>query len=641
MNFFEQQDKARSKTARLVIMFLAGIIGLAIIAFVAVFMGYILLIGDGYYVEEEAFSIALTFTIVFVIILLLATWIKISQLRRGGGPQVAKELGGILLEEGNLDKIEQVSQHKLKVLMNINKEMALASGVPVPNLYLIDDEGVNAFAAGYTPLNSVIGVTSGAVNSLNREELQGVIAHEYSHILNGDVKINLRFAGILFGLTVIYYIGEFLLRIIGRGTRSRSSKKRGGGIGGVLVVIAIVCFVIGLIGRLFANIIGSLVSKQREFLADASAVQFTRNPNGIANALNKIRSGFGSEVTSASCSKFSHMFFNIPTKSSGFSALFGTHPPLTERIKRIDPTFDFSKAYNDKNAKAPTEKKGEKDNKEFLANVTGAIIATQVGNVQAVNIKKASDILKKLPDKLLNYASQKKDAIPLLYAMIMAASKQTKLIGTTQKRIISEKHGSDISFRGLEDKTHLLKKLELDYWLPLLNLIIPNIKQLSEKEKNLVSSCVKGLALADRKISTFEIAVIQILKSALNDKDDNLGSNNEVIECMSISRVVSFIASKGNMSKDNVKKAIEKGLSECKSSPIFKNHSSKLLPISEVTPEEVLKSLEILSNSTFKKKEVCLSAFSETINFDKKKTTEEKELQYAIFEALGCPHPKV
>ena len=171
MNFFEQQDKARSKTARLVIMFLIGLVGLAIIAFVAVFMGYILLLGDGYNVEEEAFSIALTFTIVFVIILLLATWIKISQLRRGGGPQVAKELGGILLEEGNLDKIEQVSQHKLKVLMNINKEMALASGVPVPNLYLIDDEGVNAFAAGYTPLNSVIGVTSGAVNSLNREEL--------------------------------------------------------------------------------------------------------------------------------------------------------------------------------------------------------------------------------------------------------------------------------------------------------------------------------------------------------------------------------------------------------------------------------------------------------------------------------------
>ena len=641
MNFFEQQDKARSKTARLVAMFLIGIVVLAIIAFFAVFMGYVLFLGDGYNIEEEAFTFALLFTLVFVIILLLATWIKISQLRKGGGPQVAKELGGILLEEGNLDKIEHVSHHKLKVLMNINKEMALASGVPVPNLYLIEDDGVNAFAAGYTPLNSVIGVTSGAVNSLNREELQGVIAHEYSHILNGDVKINLRFAGILFGLTVIYYIGEFLLRILGRGSRRRSSKKEGGGLGAVLIIIAIACFVIGIIGRLFANIIGSLVSKQREFLADASAVQFTRNPNGIANALNKIRSGFGSEVTSASSSKFSHMFFGIPAKSSGFSALFGTHPPLTDRIKRIDPTFDFSKAYGDQKKPAEPAKKVKKDNKGFIENVTGAIIATQAGNVQAENIKKAGKILKKIPDKLLDYASKKTEAIPLIYALIMAGSKQTKLIGSIQKRIISEKYGKEISFKGIEEKTEAIKKLELGFRLPLLNLIIPKIKQLSEKEKSLVNFCVKGLALADGKISTFEIAVIQILKSALNDKDDNFGLNNEEAECRSISRVICFIASKGNMNEVNTKKAIEKGLSECKGSTLFSRYSNKLVPLGEVTPEDVLRSLEILSNSTFKKKEVCLNAFSETINFDKNITTEEKELQYAIFEALGCPHPKM
>ena len=630
MNFFEQQDKARSKTARLVVMFLIGIVVLAIIAFFAVFMGYVLFLGDGYNVEEEAFTFALLFTLVFVIILLLATWIKIYQLRRGGGPQVAKELGGILLEEGNLDKIEHVSQHKLKVLMNINKEMALASGVPVPNLYLIEDEGVNAFAAGYTPLNSVIGVTSGAINSLNREELQGVIAHEYSHILNGDVKINLRFAGILFGLTVIYYLGWFLLRTLGRWTIRRISKKDGGVLLAVLIIIAIPLFVIGIIGRLFANIIGSLVSKQREFLADASAVQFTRNPNGIANALNKIRSGFGSKLTSASSSKFSHMFFGSPAKSSIFSALFGTHPPLTDRIKRIDPTFDFSKAYGD-----------QKTNKDFIENVTGAIIAAQAGNVQVVNIKKACEILKKIPDKLLDYASKKTEAIPLLYALIMAGSKQTKLIGSIQKRIISEKYGNDISFKGLEEKTESIKKLDLGFRLPLLNLIIPIIKQLTEKEKSLVNFCVKGLALADGKISTFEIAVIQILKSALNDKDDDFGSNNEDAECMSISRVVCFIASKGNMNQVNTKKAIEKGLSECKNSPIFSKHSSKFVPLSEVKPEDVLKSLETLSKSIFKKKEVCLNAFSETIKFDKKITTEEKELQYAIFEALGCPHPKI
>ncbi len=638
MNFFEQQDKARSKTVRLVGLFLVGIVALGIIAFLAVYLGFITIFEeDYYYIEEEAFSFAVLFTVVFVIILLLATWIKIIQLRRGGGTQVAKELGGILLEEGNLENIGDVPQHKIKMLKNINKEMALASGVPVPNLYLIEDKGINAFAAGYSPLNSVIGVTSGAINALTREELQGVIAHEYSHILNGDVKINLRFAGIVFGLTVIYYIGEFLLRFSGRGSRRRSNRK--GGAGGIIIIIAIALFVIGLLGRVLANIIGSLVSKQREFLADASAVQFTRNPNGIANALNKIRSGIGSEVISASSGKYSHMFFSIPAKSSGFSA-FGTHPPLTDRIKRIDPTFDFSKSYGDQKSKTPPTKKVKRDNKAFIENVAGAVIATQVGNVQAVNIRKADEILKKIPDQLLSYASKKTEAIPLLYALIMAGSKKTKLIGSIQKRIISEKYGTNLSIRGLEDKTQSIKRLDLGCRLPLLNLIIPSIKQLTEKEKSLVNFCVKGLALADGKISTFEIAVIQILKAALNDKDDNFGSNNENAECLSISRVICFIASEGKMSEVNRKKAIEKGFSVCKSSPIFSKHSSKFVPLNKVTPAEVLKSLETLSNSIFKKKEVYVNAISETINFDKKITTEENELQYAIFEALGCPHPK-
>ena len=641
MNFFEQQDKARSKTTRLVIMFLIGIIALGIIAFMAIFIGYIFIFEDGYNVEEEAFTVASFFTVVLVIVLLLATWIKIAQLRRGGGPQVAKELGGILLEENNIDKIEGVSQHQIKVLMNINKEMALASGVPVPNLYLIKDEGVNAFAAGYTPLNSVIGVTSGAINSLNREELQGVIAHEYSHILNGDVKINLRFAGILFGLTVVYYIGEFLLRLFSRGSRRRSSKKEGGGIAGIVIIIAIAFFVIGLIGRLFANIIGSLVSKQREFLADASAVQFTRNPNGIANALNKIRSGFGSEVSSASSSKFSHMFFGIPSKSSGFSAVFGTHPPLKDRIKRIDPNFDFSKVYGEKKLKGSPSKKVKRDNKGFIENVASAVIATQVGNVQEVNIRKAGEILKKIPDKILAAASKKTEVIPTLYSLIIAGSKKTKLISAIQERIVSEKHGKEFSINALKNKTDVMRQLDISLRLPLLNLIIPYIKQLSENEREKVSYCARGLSLADGTITTFEIAILQILKSALNDKDENFGSNNIENECRSFCVVISFIASKGKMSKTETQKAVEKGLKVCRKSSLFSKVSNKLIPYDEVKPEDVLKSLNTLSNSSFKKKELFLNAFSETINFDKKITMQEKELQVAIFEALGCPHPKV
>ena len=641
MNFFEQQDKARSKTTRLVIMFLIGIIALGIIAFVAIFVGYVFILEDGYNVEEEAFTVASLVTIVLVIILLLATWIKIAQLRRGGGPQVAKELGGILIEESNLDKIDSVSQQKIKVLINVNKEMALASGVPVPNLYLIEDESINAFAAGYRPLNSVIGVTSGAINSLNREELQGVIAHEYSHILNGDVKINLRFAGILFGLTVVFYIGEFLLRVLSRGSRRRSRKKGGGSIAGILIIIAMVCFAIGLLGRLFANIIGSLVSKQREFLADASAVQFTRNPNGIANALNKILSRFGSVVNSASSSNFSHMFFSVPSKSSSFSAVFGTHPPLKDRIKRINPNYDFSKAYRKQKIEDDLQKKVKRTDKGVFENVAGAIIATQVGNVQAVNIQKADEILKKIPDKLLSAASKKAEVIPLLYSLIIAGSKETKLIRTIQERIVYENHGKEISFKALINKTDLMTQLDFSFRLPLLNLIIPYTRQLSENDRDKVCHVARELSLADGTISTFEIAILQILKSALNDKDENFRSNDIENECRSFCTVISFIATKGKMSAIDSKKAVEKGLGVCRKSSIFSKISNKLIPYIEVKPEDVLKSLEILSNSAYMKKEVFLNAFSETINFDNRVTSQEKELQVAIFEAIGCPHPKV
>jgi hypothetical protein len=264
-----------------------------------------------------------------------------------------------------------------------------------------------------------------------------------------------------------------------------------------------------------------------------------------------------------------------------------------------------------------------------------------VGNVEAVNIKNAGEILKKIPAKLLSAASKKTEVIPLLYSLIIAGSKETKLISSIQERIISEKHGKEFSINALKNLTDVMRQLDVSLRLPLLNLIIPYIKQLSENERERVSYCARGLSLADGTITTFEIAILQILKSALNDKDENFGSNDIENECRSLCVVISFIASKGKMSKTETKKAVEKGLGICRKSPIFSKISNKLIPYEEVKPEDVLGSLNTLSNSSFKKKEVFLNAFSETINFDKKVTTQEKELQVAIFEALGCPHPKV
>jgi Zn-dependent protease with chaperone function len=223
-------------------------------------------------------------------------------------------------------------------LLNVVEEMALASGTPTPPVYLMDrEDGINAFAAGFSPNDAVIGVTRGTATRLDRDELQGVIAHEFSHILNGDMRLNLRLMGLLHGILIIGMLGYFILRMsfFSQGRR----RSRDGKDGVPIVVIGAGLAVIGFAGTFFGNLIKAAVSRQREFLADASAVQFTRHPDGIAGALKKI-GGFaqGSSIENPNAPIASHMFFGRAT--SGFNAMFATHPPLAERIRRVDPSWD-------------------------------------------------------------------------------------------------------------------------------------------------------------------------------------------------------------------------------------------------------------------------------------------------------------
>ena len=206
--------------------------------------------------------------------------------------------------------------------------MSIASGVPMPQVFVMDSErGINAFAAGHTTSDAAVCVTRGCIQSLNRDELQGVIGHEFSHILNGDMKMNLRLMGVIFGIVSLVTIGRIFLRC-------RSSGKNAN----PLPIFGLVLILIGAIGAFFANLIQAAVSRQREFLADASSVQFTRNPGGLSSALQKLGS-IGSELDSNHAQEASHMFFGNGLKSSFFNA-FATHPPLAERIKAIDPTWD-------------------------------------------------------------------------------------------------------------------------------------------------------------------------------------------------------------------------------------------------------------------------------------------------------------
>ncbi len=212
-------------------------------------------------------------------------------------------------------------------LLNVVEEMAIASGIPVPQVYLLEDEaGINAFAAGHSTGDAAIGVTRGGMKMLSRDQLQGVIGHEFSHILNGDMRLNLRLMGLIFGILCLTVVGRVLLRT--RGTKNP------------LPLLGLALIVIGGIGVLFGRLIQAAVSRQREFLADAASVQFTRNPDGLAGALKKIGGlSSGSKLESPHAQEASHLFFANGLRSS-VSGLMATHPPLEERIRALDPAFD-------------------------------------------------------------------------------------------------------------------------------------------------------------------------------------------------------------------------------------------------------------------------------------------------------------
>ncbi|HHH14063.1 MAG TPA: hypothetical protein ENJ98_07480, partial [Thiolapillus brandeum] len=339
MDFFAAQDDARRKTRWLIVLFVLAILSLVVLTnlFIMLFAEY----STDYYVQghtpttfwerfdwERFFWIGLGVTAV----ILLGSFIRTLSLR-GGGRVVAEMMGARLVSGNPRDPLE-------RRLLNVVEEMAIASGTPVPQVYVMDqEEGINAFAAGFGTGDAVIAVTRGTLEKLNRAELQGVVAHEFSHIVNGDMRLNIRLIGILFGILMVALIGRLLLRWGAIASHSRSRDSNGGV---PLVVLGLGLLVLGYVGVFFGNLIKASVSRQREYLADASAVQFTREPQGIAGALKKIGGDAqGSLIRHPDAEELSHAYFSEGIHYLfGLNGLFATHPPLEKRILRVDPGWD-------------------------------------------------------------------------------------------------------------------------------------------------------------------------------------------------------------------------------------------------------------------------------------------------------------
>jgi Zn-dependent protease with chaperone function len=438
-------------------------------------------------------------------IISMGSLFKIADLARGGGVGVAESLGGRRIEPATEDFAE-------RRLLNVVEEMAIASGVSVPEVFVLDTEsGINAFAAGFNVDDAAIGVTRGCLEQLSRDELQGVIAHEFSHILNGDMRLNLRLMGIVHGILVLSLIGYWILRLGGGDLGGRRGK------GSPVLLVGLAVWVIGGIGLFFGKLIKSAVSRQREYLADASAVQFTRNPGGVAGALKRIGSAaHGSSLHSLHAEEVSHMLFGSGSGPS-WTAFLATHPPLVDRIRRIEPTFDGAfevepLPVQSEPARPEVQAQSGLERLEGLilpAAVAPAAIVASVAHPTPAHIAYASAFLRTLPPDLSDMARDEEGARAVVLALLLDPREGIRArqlgrlpVGGTLRRSVGR------AWVGVSG-------LPLEGRLPLLDLALPALRQQSQESYQELIATVRQLILADDEVSLFEYCLDRSLRRHL------------------------------------------------------------------------------------------------------------------------------
>jgi Zn-dependent protease with chaperone function len=521
MNFFEHQARARRRTWGLVALFslalvcIVALVDLVVLFFFGAYHNvtgpdhYLALAESGGTIDPFPFRIAPNRDLLLWTSLLTAGVIGLaSQWRvlslRGGGATVARGLGGTLVTAESTDPLH-------RRLRNVVEEMAIASGVPVPAIYVLEGEpGINAFAAGYSPADAAVAVTQGALEALDRTELQGVVAHEFGHILNGDMRLNIRLMGWLFGILMLTMLGRFLLET----GRVSAQRKKGG-----VLSLGLALMVVGSVGVFFGRLIQASVSRQREFLADASAVQFTRLPSGLAGALKKIAAvGPGSRLQ-ADGSEVAHMLF-----ASGLaSRLFATHPPLIERIRAIEPRFDPAElstiaAQMTRQTPAPesvdpTLTASTAPAAPSLSSPAPERIMARLGRPGDDQVAAAGRLAAAIPGILERAAHAPEWSMAVIAYLLMSADPE---IRESQRLILNEILGSE-SERQVDWLRRDVPELAPELRLPVLEVAFPALRRRPEPDRARLKTLVERLIQADGQVSVFEYALARSLDRYLAD----------------------------------------------------------------------------------------------------------------------------
>lgn len=506
MNFFEAQDQARKLSGRLVALLMLAVVALILVASLVVALAVVLLDGGLYAGQplDRALDPALLGSVALGVILVVVLGSLTRHLQlRSGGSAVAEALGGRPL---NID----TRDHDERQLLNVVEEMAIASGMPVPEVYLLEDPGINAFAAGYESHDAAIGVTRGAIETLDRDELQGVIAHEFSHILHGDMRLNLRLVALLHGILVIGFIGRLLLHSSGSGRRVR---RRGNGHVAVLGLGAGL-MVVGYSGTLCGNLIKAAVSRQREFLADASAVQYTRNPHGIGEALKRLAAHVpGSRLRTVRAQEFSHLYFATGVRS--LARLTATHPPLDARIRRVLPDWD-GRLPPPRAPRTPEPAASPAGRAEtagaVAAGVLGAAVVASVGQPSAEDIARARKRLGEIDDALVEAAHDPFAARALVYGILMGIDPTSR---ERQRQALTDQALPDV----LVELDHLsapLGRLSPGQRLPLIELSLPVLRQLSAAQASRFRACLRRLMALEQQPGALQWAMHRLVTQGID-----------------------------------------------------------------------------------------------------------------------------
>ena len=666
MDFFARQDQARRKTKWLVLYFVLAVALLIVAVYFVALVAFAGVQAKAHHGYDSApvqltlwnAKVFLGATLGVLAVIFIGSAYKTNELSAGGSA-VATLMGGRLVSQNTSDLNE-------RKLLNVVEEMSIAAGVPMPQVYVLNDErGINAFAAGHTTGDAAIGVTRGCIEMLSRDELQGVIGHEFSHILNGDMKLNLRLIGIIFGLLCLATVGRILLNTRGGNSRDKNA----------LPIFGLALIVLGAIGVFFGRLIQAAVSRQREFLADASSVQFTRNPGGLSGALQKIgRYGFGSKLESDHAPDLCHMFFGNGL-GDPFMDAFATHPPIPERIHAIDPQWDGKfpplKEEQIETVKraALSELESQRQNSwmagaaavlatpETISRPTGvpfldpiqtsklrpppvihtASVLPSLGNPTPQHLRYAEQLRESLPENLKAAARDPLDATALVYALLLDGGE--KLRGE-QLAEIAKRVSDTLSTKTAAlypDIAAVAKRARL----PLVNLALGALRNLTAAQFKQFADTLEWLAGSDGEIQLFEFVLQKIILRHLASK---FGSAPPVTvqfytlktlvpDCAS---VLSALANVGSADAGEIQKAFAAGVPWLRA-PV--GVPLELQPRERCGVETIGAALDRLALAAPIIKKNLLEACARVVGADGVILETEAELLRAVADTLDCPMP--